>query len=92
MAADLGRCELYAQSHDIGNQVEREYLQEAVPYHLPEAHVCAGGKIVLVAYVVDSEEQGGDQGDHHDDHDSLEVIAVPDVRAALRDGIGYSQE
>ena len=50
------------------------------------------GIIVLVADVIDTEEEGGDQCDHHDDHDSLEVVAVPDMRAPSGDGIGHSQE
>ena len=71
---------------------EGKYLEESVPYHLPEAHVGACGEAVLVTDIIDTEEESGDQGDHHDDHDSLEVVAVPYVRASLSDGIGHPEE
>lgn len=92
MSADLCGGELYAQTYDVGYQVERKYLEDAEPDLLPEAHIDSGCDAVLVSDIVDTEEEGGDQGDHHDDHDSLEVVAVPYVRAALGDGIGHSEE
>ena len=49
-------------------------------------------EIVLVTNVPHAEQGSGNEGDHHDDHDPLDVEGVPDVRTPGGDGCGDTEE
>ena len=81
MSAKLCGCELYCKADDVGHEVERKNLHYSVSDYWPETPVqtiCHG---VLVARVPDSKEECRNEGEHRDYHHSLEIDAVPDVRA-----------
>ncbi len=77
MAARLCKGELDAQTYDVGDNEHRQHLQETEPEGI-ETHLAN-----LVADIVHTKEQCGEQ--RHDDHThrTLHVVAVADVSASL---------
>ena len=83
MTTDLCGDELYGETHNVGHEIERNHLHEAVAYDVPESPVETEREAVLIAGVPDAEKHGRNEGQHHYYHDSLQVDAVSDMRASL---------
>ena len=49
-------------------------------------------RVVLVAYVVHSEEQSRQGGNNHHAHDAFRVDGIVDVRSRFRSGVRHIEE
>ena len=82
-----------AQTHAIADYDDRQHGQQAEQEHREPAGLgLTDGQIVLVTDVVHAEQQGRYQGHHNRDHGALQVIAIVDVGAQPRCGVGCEQE
>ena len=86
MAARLREAELDAQTHDIGDADHRQHAHQTVEEGLEarEAH--------LHTRVETAEQEGRHQRQHDDDHRTLHVVAVADVRTLRGRRVGNEEE
>ena len=92
VAAELGECELDAQTHDVRNDDQGEHLEESEPERSPEFGLYALREEMQVTRVIETEQKRRHQGDDHHDHRTLHVVAVADMRAFGSRRVGYEQE
>ena len=84
MASKLGRGELYAKAHNIGDNDKRQYAEKTIPEFSPEAHISKPEcKSVLVSNIPHTKEHCRHKSHNHNAHNSFEVHTVPYVRTAL---------
>ena len=89
---DLRHGELDTQTDDVTYQDIRQYSQEAEAERFPPesgGHAgcqLAGGEQVLVTYVEHTEEQRGNQSQYDNNHRTLAVRTVMDMRAKTLGG------
>ena len=92
MAAHLRESEFDTEAHRIGDHDDRQHLEEAEPERSPEFGRHALREEVLVARIVESEQQRRQQRHDHHDHRTLHVVGVADVRAAGRRRVRNEKE
>ena len=74
--------ELDAESDDVTDNDLRQHSQQSVPETGPELWSLADGQKVLIAHVVHTEQEAGNQRNHHKRHDALRVDGIMDVDTA----------
>ncbi len=92
MAARLRESEFDGQTHHVGNHDDGQHLQKSEPQRSPQRRFDALRQIVLIARVVESEQQCRQQRRHHHDHRSFHVVAVADMRALGRRRVRHEKE
>ena len=85
---------LDAKADDVAHQNLREHSKKTVEEYLKEASgsQCAGSKIVLITYIIHSEEQGRHERYHHKAHYALRIDGIMYAYSAFRSGVGHIEE
>ena len=71
---------MQTESYDVRYKIKREHFEESVPEILEQSEALSCRKSVLVADVPHAEKSCRNQCDYYDDHDSLQVNGISDVR------------
>ena len=87
-------CKFNTETYDVAHKYFWQHGQEAIEEEFVpcSSFQCASCQIILIAYVIHTEEHGGHECNHHEAHDALRVDAVVNVYAALGCVVGHEQE